>query len=345
MQSNRVIVVLGSGRSGTSLVMQLLHALGMQVSENLTEASVANPLGPFEDKEIFDLHSSLIHALGGHVSAPMPDGWLQNKVTIGAIRQLGALIKSRLENVEGLFGFKDPKTSMLIPLWVRVFNNLKLTPAYILAVRDPSAMVASFLRHYDKSAYMAELIWLVRMVEALENTAADCFVAHYEDWFAAPKPLAQGLLHYTGLNQYFKGDLSEVVAQTVKPNLNRASKDDYEIKNPYVLNLYEVLKECHGAEFDRNRVMAVVKECRKVIDSFKDWYQLACQVKSKNIRMEENLKLLNSKLRNFESLEKHMQLLRREKSRNDYTVTQIDFLQQALEHLVLFENNFLCDQQ
>ena len=40
-----VVVVLGSGRSGTSLLMQVLAALGLRVSEEMIEARRDNPRG------------------------------------------------------------------------------------------------------------------------------------------------------------------------------------------------------------------------------------------------------------------------------------------------------------
>lgn len=334
MSGKRIVVVLGSGRSGTSLLMQTLHALGMEVSDDLTEASVANPIGPFEDKEIFDLQSSLILELGGHVAAPMPDDWLQDKLVFRAMTQLEALIQNRLEKVDGLFGFKDPKTSMLIPLWVRLFNKMKLTPAYILAVRDPGSTVASFLMQYNQPAFMVELIWLVRTVEAIDNTAADCLVMHYEDWFAEPLPLAQNLLHYTGLDQSFKGDLTEVLAQKVKFNLNRASKDDYKIQNPYVKKLYSALQECRGSDFDRNRLMSVVKECRQAMDGFKGWNQLAHQANKKLTDTQGRLEKANAEAAKVKTLEARIRELEAEKLQNAQWVQQVQKLERQFEQLL-----------
>jgi hypothetical protein len=334
MNGKRVVVVLGSGRSGTSLVMQVLRDLGMVVSENLTEASVANPLGPFEDKDIFDAQSSLIAELGGSVSAPMPEGWLRDNAALRAASALEVILQSRQEQNKGIFGFKDPKTSMLIPLWVRLFNKLKLTPAYILTVRDPGATIASFLMQYNQPACMAELVWLVRMVEALDNTAADCFIAHYEDWFSDSLELSHGLLRYTGLDSGFKGELSKVLSDTIKPNLDRASKDDYEIQNPYVLKLYAALKECHGADFDRDRLMAVVKECRLVMEGFKGWHQLAHQANKKLADTQVRLEKATAEAAKVKTLEARIQVLEKEKLQSAQLAAQVQKLQRQLDQLM-----------
>lgn len=332
--SQEIIVVLGSGRSGTSLIMQIMHSLGLQVSTNLIESSVANPLGPFEDKEIFELQSALINDLGGNVTIPMPEGWLQDKPTFHATSDLADLLQRRLMKLDGLFGFKDPKTSMLIPLWVRVFNKLKLTPVYVLAVRDPSATMASFQMQYNQPNYMTELVWLVRMVEALNDTAADCFIAHYEAWFDKPLPLAQSLMNFTGLDKYFQGDLSEMLKQKVKPNLNRASKDDYEIQNPYVIKLYSALQQCHGADFDRDRLMAVVKECRQAMEGFKGWYQLAHQANKKLADTQGRLEKAITESAKVKTLEARIRELESEKVQTAQWVQHVQKLERQFEQLV-----------
>jgi len=329
MISKSVVVVLGSGRSGTSLIMQVLRDLGMAVSENLNEPSAANPLGPIEDKTIFDLHSSLIQELGGSPSTPMPENWLKDKEVIHAVSSLEEIMQKRLAGTKGVFGFKDPRTSMMLPLWVRVFNKLKVTPAYVLAVREPGATVASCLMQYNQKACMAELVWLVRMVEALDGTKCDCFIAHYEDWFTDNQHQARDLLQYTGLEQTFKGNLSEVLANTIKSNLNRTSGDDYAIQNSYVIKLYDALKECHGADFDRQRLMAVVKECRHGMSGFEGWYQLAHQA-------NKNLADLRRKLASIKVNELHarIQALETEKLRSDQLAVQVQMLQRQLDQLM-----------
>ncbi|HDQ40517.1 MAG TPA: hypothetical protein ENN39_05740 [Desulfonatronum sp.] len=119
------------------------------------------------------------------------------------------------------------------------------------------------------------MAYLTRTTDALHHTAADCFIVHYEDWFTRPVEQAQGLLTYTGLDQFFSGNVEDALKDVIKPNLNRAVYEDYEVQNEYVLKLYDVLKDCRGADFDRQRLMAVVKECRKAMDGFKGWHMEA----------------------------------------------------------------------
>jgi hypothetical protein len=322
-----MVIVLGAGRSGTSLLMQVLVGMGLQVSDNLNPANVSNPEGFFEDTEIQKFHAELIVNLGSTAYIPLPDGWMTSEAIKAALPQLKALVSGKLESASGVFGIKDPRISILLPLWVRILNLLKLVPRFVLAMRSPADVVASMIRQYNDPSHIAELAWLARTVEALENTAADCFIVHYEDWFSGPMPLAKGLLQYTGLHEQFKGDLSEVLANTLKPNLNRARHGNYQIQNPYVLKLYAALKECRGADFDRERLMAVVKECRQAMNGFRGWYEIAHTANKQLAETREKLEKARAEAAKVKELEK-------EKALSQQLATQVRKLQQQLDQLM-----------
>jgi len=339
VDSRHVVFVLGAGRSGTSLLMQILVRMGLQVSTNLIPANVSNPEGFYEDVDIKDIQAALYSCLNVPVSMPLPEDWLKTSCANHAKTQLDQALQQLLQAHSGILGIKDPRISTFLPLWVRLFNPLRIVPRYILAVREPGSVVASFINQYNNPGHLAELIWLLRTIEALENSAADCFVAHYEDWFADhPQPLAQALLHYTGLDLDFKGNLSEMLASTVKPNLNRASHDRYEIQNPHVNKLYAALKDCHGADFDRDRLMTVVKECRQAMDGFKGWYQLAHQANKKLADTQVRLEKANTEAAKVKTLEARVQSLEKEKLRGDLLAAQLDKLQRQLDQLMTLGN-------
>lgn len=73
-EGRKVVVVLSPGRSGTSLLMQVLAGLGMKLSENLIGPHHENPDGFFEDAEIVELHKQLFADLGAKPIYPLPRG-------------------------------------------------------------------------------------------------------------------------------------------------------------------------------------------------------------------------------------------------------------------------------
>lgn len=332
--SRRVIIVLGAGRSGTSLLMQVLVGLGLQTSSNLVPANASNPEGFFEDAAIIEIQESLYDCLNTPRYFPLSASWLDTECAKAAKKKLIQVLATCLEKHEGIFGVKDPRIATFLPLWTLVFHPLRVVPNFILAVRNPSSVIASFIRHYNNPAHIAELIWLLRTIEALENTAADCFVVHFEDWFSDPQPLVQGLLHYTGLNPDSHDNVAEILSGMVKPSLNRASMDDYKVHNPCVLKLYAALKECHGADFDRHRLMSVVKECRQVMEGFKGWHQQAHQANKKLAELQTRLNEMSVKTERIKELECRIKALEKETLQGRHLAAQVQKLQRQLDQLL-----------
>jgi hypothetical protein len=334
LSSRSTILVLGAGRSGTSLVMQILVGMGGFVSNELITANFSNPEGFYEDAIIRDTHVELMDKLLNHPSVPLDQDWINTSAARQALQTIQHLVESRVNSADHIWCLKDPLISSFLPLWFKIFNRLRIIPKYILSFRNPADTVASFIRQYGYSNHLAELVFLIRVTDSLQYTAADCFVMHYEDWFDQPLPLAQSLLHYTGLNKTFKDDLSEVLAQKVKSNLNRASKDDYEIQNPYVKKLYSALQQCRGADFDRDRLMAVVKECRHAMDGFKGWYQLAHQANKNLVDTQRRLEKANVEAAKVKTLEGRIRELEAEKLQNAQWVQQVQKLERQFEQLM-----------
>jgi hypothetical protein len=269
--------------------MEALGAMGMNLSENMIPGSVGNPEVFFKDVEIVEVHKALLKKLNTQRVLPLPVDWLESKPAKNARLKLQKIIENRLQGSSAIWGFKDPRTASFLPLWNRILNSPGTVPVFILAVRDPALVAASLKRQNNREEAITELQWLQRTTDALFHTAANCYIVHFEDWFTRPFELAQGLLEYTGLNQYFKSDLEYVLKDVIKPNLNRTDYDDYKIQNQYVIKLYKVLKDCRQADFDRQKLMAAVQESRKAMNGFKGWYIEAQNFLQKQVKHVETL--------------------------------------------------------
>lgn len=274
----RIVIVLSSGRSGTSLLMQALGALGMSLSENLIGPHHENPDGFFEDADIVNLHQQLLKDIGAKPFLPLPLGWQESGVVGSYKPKIRIIVERQIVNTATIWGFKDPRTCSLLPLWVSVLKSMWVVPNYVLAVREPGAAVRSLIKQAKISGEMAELVWLFRTCDALFNTAGDCCIVHYEDWFSRPSQNVSELLRHSGLDRYFHGDMATVLDGIVKPNLNRSVHDEYRITNPFVLQLYALLQECRGSNFDRVRLMQVVKSCRAAMENFRGWHMEAQRI-------------------------------------------------------------------
>lgn len=260
-----IVLILGSGRSGTSLTMQVLAALGLRTGADLIPANVSNPRGFYEDRAIVHLHAELLRALAAPLYAPLPDGWPHTLAARATRDALGRLLRQRLAQIEGPYGIKDPRLSTLYPLWRELFAELDLTPRVILAVRAPGSVATSLARHYGFTTDEAEQLWLARNSEALLNSDGRCLVAHYETWFDHPLPLAEALLHHTGLAPPAGTDLSAVIAGQVCAGLDRSADADPRPRNPWVRALYAELRAQSPVPHDVDGLLALARSSRAAL--------------------------------------------------------------------------------
>lgn len=129
------LVVVGFHRSGTSLLTQLLHAAGLFVGDDLLGARPSNPYGHFEDREVMDLHKSVLHGHGTNWQVDAP-----------RLFHLDAVHWSRMQDFVGRrdavhenWGFKDPRVCLFLGAWKHVMPQAK----FVMVYRDPADCVRS----------------------------------------------------------------------------------------------------------------------------------------------------------------------------------------------------------
>lgn len=152
------IVVAGMHRSGTSLVASILSALGVDMGERLLDADRNNPKGYFEDLSFLELNRRMLQAAARPDDGGHPDwGWTESEALDrdhfrDFEAEAGSLAASR-DSVDGLWGWKDPRTTLLLDFWDRLLGDA----FYVLVYRFPWEVADSmqrlgadvFLRHPD----------------------------------------------------------------------------------------------------------------------------------------------------------------------------------------------------
>ena len=280
-----VIVVLGVGRSGTSLAMQALETLGVRVSENMIPPNVSNPKGFYEDADIVAIHKHLLNTLTPNPSMPLREGWLNTPEAKQALAQLKVLVETQVETEAAPWAFKDPRTATFLPLWIRLFNQLKIVPRFVLAIRRPEAIIESFAQQYGNDQVFAELVFLLRTLDTLYYTGGNCHLLPYESWFSSPQQTLQQLADFI-FDQ--PTDMSDKAAP-VSANLNRSQNARVQVNNPLVRELYEHLHACVQQPEQRDALMMRVQQQREILASFKPWSTLSANQKQLNAQYREQL--------------------------------------------------------
>jgi hypothetical protein len=244
----RIVVVLGMHRSGTSLLTNVLNVLGVEVGEDLMPGDKANELGYWENKRIFCVQNTLLNFIAKDwgecgFAYPFAIDWSRmsefrfyRDALVGAVRE-------EMSAAKALWGFKDPRTCRLLPVWNQVFEELNLEPLYIFAIRDPAVVVDSLLKHHPLDPLHAELVWLLYNVDAIRHAGKEFrLVVDYDRWFTAPLEQAQEVAR--SLELTWPGDPAQLLGsltKTIRPDLRR-SQAKRRCSLPFVNKLYEALQ-------------------------------------------------------------------------------------------------------
>lgn len=187
-----IVVVLGMHRSGTSLTTGLLSALGVSLSEDLMPPTDANAMGYFESVSVREIQDELLAALGSSWNSsttlkPFPARWWTSQAVLPLKKRLTDLVRAELERATGIWGFKDPRTARLLPLWNEIFAELHLEPRYVIVGRNPVDVARSLEVRDGLHPVYSELLWLEHMTEAIANTRKNVVAfVEYGNWFSDP---------------------------------------------------------------------------------------------------------------------------------------------------------------
>ncbi|WP_240668658.1 hypothetical protein [Piscinibacter defluvii] len=278
MDNNRPILVTGSGRSGTSLCMYFLEALGAVMSPEMIPASPQNPDGGREDTEIFQLHQALQRSLNTHASLPMPPRWLEQEAVQRTKQALRKIVSERLQiDPSRPWAVKDPNLAYFLPLWTHLFNGLKQVPVHVLCVRSPEAMCRSMESQYGVGPDESLMVWMLRNAYTLRHTGGNCLVVHYEAWeqdgLAQLGRLAAQLLPGQA---HTAESLRAVLEQVFKPSLNRAGASPLApTANPAARRFYETLQQVPGGAMAGRDALQVAEECLAQIEQFRGMASVA----------------------------------------------------------------------
>jgi hypothetical protein len=145
-----VVLVAGSGRSGTSLFAGVLQRLGYAVPGPEVPADETNPRGFGESQWVVDFHARLLRKAGVQVADARPSAWaLTAKACLdeAAIAELREWLASQIAAAGHLI-VKDPRISWFAPLWRRCADELGAPPRFVTMLRHPAEVIDSKQRWY-----------------------------------------------------------------------------------------------------------------------------------------------------------------------------------------------------
>lgn len=261
----RIAVVLGMHRSGTSLLSSIMQYLGCDMADDSDHNHSRNPAGYWERPQLVALHDEILKLIGRPVDRPLhllpfPAGWWRSREVQAVKRWMMEFVSSELSRSSALWGFKDPRTCRLLPLWNEIFEALSLEPVYVHALRRPQnsakSMALAPLKSVELSTMQSELMWLTYQADILRYTSDHAIpVIDYDDWFDRPEETVARLAGHLKLpSALSETEMHQIVRQCVKVEYRHHLAD---AENPDVSGmaptLYQLLS---GPLEDRSRKAA-----------------------------------------------------------------------------------------
>jgi hypothetical protein len=145
-----LVLVAGSGRSGTSLFSGILQRLGYHVPQPEVPADATNPRGFAESEWVVDFHTRLLAKVGVQVSDARPAAWgytADVALDDGVHEELSRWLGKQFRASDHVL-IKDPRLSWFLPLWRRCAEEAGVTPRFATVLRHPAAVIESKQRSY-----------------------------------------------------------------------------------------------------------------------------------------------------------------------------------------------------
>lgn len=196
------IIILGSGRSGTSMVAGLFAQAGYFFGGTVYPPRHSNPKGFFETKAVNDINEEILARvvprrpvlIGNLIFRSRPgksQRWLA-RVPLNTEFTFDCDISDRIKRLTDTtpFCFKDPRFSYTLPVWRPCLDN----NVFLCVFRHPAVTVTSILRECATAGYLKDLritpasalnVWSLMYTHILQKHAGrgSWMFIHYDQVF------------------------------------------------------------------------------------------------------------------------------------------------------------------
>jgi len=188
--NKKIIVVLGMHRSGTSVITRGLQVLGVELGNNLMPPIPGNnDTGFWEDVDINSLNIEMLNFLktDWYYLTPIQNSDVNILVNRGYLQRAMELLNKKIANCE-VFGFKDPRTTKLLPFWLEVFRQGQFDISYVISLRHPLSVCHSLSKRDGFEIERGAFLWLEHVLSSLIGTAGENRVlVEYDRFMQTPE--------------------------------------------------------------------------------------------------------------------------------------------------------------
>ncbi len=250
-------VIAGMHRSGTSLLARMLSKLGIIMGKFLIPKDAENPEGYEEDANFVQLHREWFHSSLIDSSYGFADwGWTPERCIDGSEKAywrekaLKLLAERESDAKNQQWGWKDPRTTLLLPFWHQLKPNMRTIGIY----RSPWDLSDALQRRQNSLLRMQpEMIlslWSLyneRLVTHIEKLSTECILLNAQSLKKHTNKLVELLIErwdWKPDHQTIQADLNELVEPNRMPSipLGDPIEDLYRLVFPELMKIWDRLQ-------------------------------------------------------------------------------------------------------
>jgi hypothetical protein len=253
-----LLLVLGMGRSGTSMLTGLLSLCGAGLPDNLLASDANNEKGYFESLDVLGMNEFFLNCLGldfFDTSFRLQDGGLAEDGSVALTKRISKFLR-RYEDCP-LLVVKDPKIVPLLRYWLPTATGAGWEVKVVVSVRHPREVSASLEKLHGLSVDYANALWIKYNLLTERDTREypRVFIAYdrlLADWRGQLNRVATAL----DLDLDLGHERDEPVNSFLDKELrHHVAGHDLVPSNPWVAEIFRQLTELTvDGELDRNRM-------------------------------------------------------------------------------------------
>lgn len=185
-KNDRLTLVLGMHRSGTSLLTRGLMTLGLDLGANLMPPEADNPKGFWEDLDIVNLNETIINRFSSWSQITPSFESLQLLVPREDRVHAIDVISEKLRNKQ-LQAIKDPRLCILLPFWQDILRTCGCIAHNIVTIRNPMEVALSLQKRNNLPIEQGLLLWQYYNLHCLKEINNEFLVVSFQELLENPE--------------------------------------------------------------------------------------------------------------------------------------------------------------
>ncbi len=175
-------------RSGTSAMTGCLQRIGITIgSKFLTDL--------YEQVDLVKINETLLNDMGSCWDDLfcLPKSWSQLPMVERYHKEIAKIVLQEFGRHE-IWALKDPRISILLPLWIDIFNRLSIVPHFLIAIRNPFEVARSLMARDRFCQSKSLALWMKYFLSAEYYSRSYKRTFYYfDELIAAPVETVQNI--------------------------------------------------------------------------------------------------------------------------------------------------------